>query len=216
VLVDIDDGYGDVKNVVHTVHTYERMGAEALMIEDQRWPKRCGHMAGKNVVPIEDMELKLRVALAERMDPQTFIFARTDARSPLGLDEAMRRAERYLALGADGIFIEAPQSLEELERIGRAFGNVPMIANPLEGGVTPLLKPDELHALGFKVIGYGTNLLMRAVKTLQMALADIRDGQFKLMGTGIGLGEYVKLLGYDDWARIDEAYLGKVVPPTHG
>ncbi len=206
VLVDIDDGYGDVKNVVHTVHTYEAMGAAALMIEDQRWPKRCGHMAGKTVVPIEDMEAKLRAALSERMNPDTFIWARTDARGPLGLDEALRRAERYLALGADGIFIEAPRSLEELQTIGKAFGKVPQIANPLEGGLTPLLKPAELHELGFKVIGYGTNLLMRVVKTLEAAIADIRDGKFALMGTGVGLAEYLELLGYDDWVRVDETY----------
>ncbi|OGA78548.1 MAG: hypothetical protein A3G27_16965 [Betaproteobacteria bacterium RIFCSPLOWO2_12_FULL_66_14] len=206
VLVDIDDGYGDVKNVVHTVHVYERMGAAALMIEDQRWPKRCGHMAGKAVVPVAEMEAKLRAALAERINPETFIWARTDARGPLGLDEALRRAERYLALGADGIFIEAPQSIEELATIGKAFGNVPQIANPLEGGVTPLLKPAELYGLGFKVIGYGTNLLMRVARTLELALADIRDGKFALMGTGIGLADYLKLLGYEDWARIDDIY----------
>jgi len=206
VLVDIDDGYGDVKNVVHTVHTYERMGAAALMIEDQRWPKRCGHMAGKSVVPVEEMETKLRAALAERINRDTFIWARTDARGPLGLDEAIRRAERYLSLGADGIFIEAPRSIDELERIGKTFGKVPQIANPLEGGLTPLLKPDELHELGFKVIGYGTNLLMRIVKTIGLALNDIREGKFALMGTGIGLADYIKLLGYEDWARLDDDY----------
>jgi 2-methylisocitrate lyase-like PEP mutase family enzyme len=206
VLVDIDDGYGDVKNVVHTVHTYELMGAAALMIEDQKWPKRCGHMAGKTVVPIEEMEAKLRAALAERINRDTFIWARTDARGPLGLEEAVRRAERYLSIGADGIFIEAPRSIEELERIGKTFAKVPQIANPLEGGLTPLLKPNELHELGFKVIGYGTNLLMRVVRTLELALADIRDGKFALMGTGVGLADYIKLLGYEDWARLEDAY----------
>jgi 2-methylisocitrate lyase-like PEP mutase family enzyme len=163
-------------------------------------------MAGKTVVPMADMEVKLRAALGERLNPETFIWARTDARSPLGLDEALRRAERYLELGADGIFIEAPRSLEELEIIGRTFGKVPQIANPLEGGVTPLLKPDELHALGFKVIGYGTNLLMRVAKTLQLAIEDIRSGEFKLMGTGVGLDDYLQLLGYKDWVRVEETY----------
>lgn len=150
-FIDIDDGYGDVKNVIQTVQTYERMGAAALMLEDQTWPKRCGHLAGKSVVPVETMEAKVRAATGERLDPSTFIFARTDARAVHGLDDAMRRAERYLRAGADGLFIEAPESVEELARIGRAF-DVPLLANPLEGGKTPLLSPAEFAELGFSVI----------------------------------------------------------------
>ena len=116
VFVDIDDGYGDVKNAVHTMHTYERMGVAAMQIEDQKWPKRCGHMAGKTVVACEEMEAKIRAMAGERINPDTFIWARTDSRAPLGLDEALRRAERYLRAGADALFIEAPRTIEELER----------------------------------------------------------------------------------------------------
>ena len=96
-LIDIDDGYGDVKNAVHTVQSYERMGASALMIEDQTWPKRCGHMAGKSVVPLADMAAKVRAVVGERIDPATFILARTDSRAVLGLDEALRRARTPVA-----------------------------------------------------------------------------------------------------------------------
>src|SRR5262249_38056735 len=103
VLVDIDDGYGDVKNAVHTVQTYERMGASAVFLEDQAWPKRCGHMAGKKVVPAETMEAKIRATMAERLDAETLICVRTDARAVLGLDEALRRAERYINAGAEAI-----------------------------------------------------------------------------------------------------------------
>src|SRR3989454_498899 len=147
VFVDGDDGYGDVKNVVHTVQTYERMGVSAILIEDQQWPKRCGHMVGKKVVPTELAEAKIRAAASERIDPETWILARTDARQVYGLDEAMRRAERYIRAGADGIFIEAPRTVEELARIGRAF-DVPQICNPLIGGRTPTPRVGEVRALG--------------------------------------------------------------------
>ena len=125
VFVDGDDGYGDVKNVVHTVQTYERMGVSAILIEDQQWPKRCGHMVGKKVVPIELAEAKIKAACSERINPETWILARTDARAVYDLDEAMRRAERFVRAGADGIFIEAPRSIEELKRIGSAFDRAP-------------------------------------------------------------------------------------------
>jgi len=126
VFVDGDDGYGDVKNVVHTVQSYERMGVSAILIEDQLWPKRCGHMVGKKVVPVELAEAKIRAACAERLDPETWILARTDARAVYDLDEALRRAERYARAGADGIFVEAPRSVAELEIVGKAF-DVPQI-----------------------------------------------------------------------------------------
>ena len=110
VLVDGDNGYGDVKNVVHVLHGYERLGVAAIMFEDQVAPKRCGHMAGKDVIPAAEMEAKIRAAAQSEMKPDTFILARTDARDVHGLDEAFRRAERYLTAGADGIFIESPQT----------------------------------------------------------------------------------------------------------
>jgi 2-methylisocitrate lyase-like PEP mutase family enzyme len=203
VFVDADDGYGDVKNVVHTVHAYERLGVAALQIEDQRWPKRCGHMSGKVVVPVEEMEAKVRAAVSERLRPETFIWARTDARGPHGLDEAMRRAERYLRAGADSIFVEALRSVEEMETVGRAF-DVPLQANPLEGGVSPILRPEEYYALGFKVVVYGINLLMQVTKTMKVALEDIRSGRLQLSGTGASFKEYLSAVGFDDWAEIED------------
>lgn len=204
-LVDIDDGYGDVKNVVQTVHAYERMGVSALMMEDQTWPKRCGHMAGKNVVPVEQMVAKIRAATAERMDPDTFIFARTDARAVHGFDDALRRAERYLAAGADGLFIEAPESVAELEKIGKTF-DVPLIANPLEGGKTPVLRPHELYQLGFSVIPYGITLVLRAAKAMQDAMADILSGSFALWNTGLSFEEYKDAVNMPAWSAIEEKY----------
>ncbi|MDI9332715.1 MAG: isocitrate lyase/PEP mutase family protein [Alphaproteobacteria bacterium] len=205
VLVDADNGYGDVKNVVHTVHQLERLGAQALFFEDQVSPKRCGHIAGKSLIGSAEMEAKIRAAATERMNPDTFIIARTDAREVVGMDEALRRGERYLRAGADGLFIEAPISVEEMALIGKTF-QVPQLANMLEGGRTPILKPAELEALGFRIVIYGISVLMRYVKSIQETLADIQSGELKLSGTGVSFNEYKRLIGMEDWSRIENTY----------
>jgi 2-methylisocitrate lyase-like PEP mutase family enzyme len=204
VLVDADDGYGDVKNVVQTVHAYEAMGVGALFLEDQRWPKRCGHLEGKSVVPVEVHEAKIRAAAGEKMNRDTFLIARTDARAVNGLDDAMRRAERYLRAGADCIFIEALRSVDELERVGKAFDL--QVANPLAGGVSPILRPEEYYRLGFKILPYGIDLILRVTRAMQVALEDMRSGKFELMGTGATLQEYLSVVGFDDWTRIEGRY----------
>jgi 2-methylisocitrate lyase-like PEP mutase family enzyme len=206
VLVDGDDGYGDVKNVTHTIRTYERMGAAAIFIEDQLAPKRCGHMAGKDVVPAEVMERKLRAASAARDSRETFLVARTDARAVHGLDEALRRGERYLKAGADGIFIEAPESPEELRKVGETFRYVPQIANMLEGGRTPLLAPAELHAMGFAMVAYPTSLIFRVAHTIEKALADMKAGRLSLAGEGVGFNGFKQIVGYDDWAKVEDRF----------
>ncbi len=208
VLVDADDGYGDVKNVVHTVHTYEKMGVGALFLEDQRWPKRCGHLEGKAVVPVEVHEAKIRAAAQERLSADTFLIARTDARAISGLDDAMRRAERYLRAGADCIFIEALRTVEELERVGKAFDL--LVANPLAGGVSPILRPEEYFELGFKILPYGIDLILRVTRAMQEALEDMRSGRFALMGTGVALNEYLSVVGFDEWTRVERDYASLV------
>ncbi len=205
VFVDGDDGYGDVKNVVHTVQSYERLGVSAILIEDQAWPKRCGHMAGKKVVPADYMEAKIRAATSERIDPETWILARTDARAVYDLDEAMRRAERYIKAGADGIFVEAPRSVEELEQLGRAF-DVPQICNPLMGGHTPILPIEELGRLGFNAAVLGLDTVMHAAKAVEAVLLDMKSGAFKLRDAGMDFETYKKVVGYDDWERVDNLY----------
>ncbi len=204
VLVDGDDGYGDVKNVVHTVHTYERLGVAAIMLEDQRWPKRCGHMAGKAVVAPELMEAKIRAATQEKMNADTFIIARTDARAVNGLDDAMQRAERYVRAGADGIFIEAPRDVAELTRIGRAF-DIPQACNPLLGGLTPILTPAEYLELGFKIIPYGINLLMHVTFAMQQALLDMKAGRVSGVGS-VSFKDYVESVGFDDWVGVEQRH----------
>ncbi len=205
VFVDGDDGYGDVKNVVHTVQSYERMGVSAILIEDQQWPKRCGHMAGKKVVPREVAVAKIKAACSERLNKETWILARTDARQVHDLDEAMRRAEAFIKAGADGIFIEAPRSVEELKRIGKAF-DVPQICNPLMGGHTPILSMEELADLGFHCAVLGLDTLMHAAKAIETVLLDMKSGAFKRRHDGMDFEEYKRVVGFDTWAGIDERY----------
>ena len=203
VLVDGDDGYGDVKNVTRTIQGYEAMGAAAIFIEDQRAPKRCGHMAGKDVIDAAAMAAKIRAAAAARRNPDTFLLARTDARAIHGLDEALRRAELYLEAGADGMFIEAPQRLDELTRVGRAFQGVPQLANMLEGGRTPLLSPRELHELGFAMVAYPTTLIFRVARTIEKALADLKAGTLRLDGEGVDFEGFKDITGFAEWAKVE-------------
>ena len=205
VLVDGDNGYGDVKNTVHTVHTLERLGAQGIFFEDQVSPKRCGHIAGKKLVPTKEMEAKIRAATGERINPDTFIIARTDAREVYGMDEALRRGERYARAGADGLFIESPMSVDELALIGKTF-DVPQLANMLEGGRTPILKPSELEDLGFRIVTYGISLMMRAIKNMQETLADIKAGEMKLTGTAVGFEKYKSLVGFPRWVELEDRY----------
>jgi 2,3-dimethylmalate lyase len=205
VLVDGDNGYGDVKNVVHVLHGYERLGVAAIMFEDQVAPKRCGHMAGKDVIPAAEMEAKIRAAAQSKIKPDTFILARTDARDVHGLDEAFRRADRYLTAGADGIFIESPHDVGELELIGKKF-DVPQMANMLEGGRTPILTPTELAELGFEIAIYGISLLMHSVHTMQGVLAKLARGDLSFIGQGAGFEEYKTIVGFDDWAKVEDRF----------
>jgi len=206
LMIDGDDGYGDVKNVTRTMQTYERLGAAAIFIEDQVSPKRCGHMAGKSVVPTEVMERKITAAAAARDSEDTFLLARTDARALEGLDGALRRGERYLRAGADGIFIEAPVSVAELEQIGRAFKGTPQLANMLEDGATPLMTPSDLYSLGFQMVAYPVSLLFRIVHTMQRALTDMRAGTLRLQGEGVSFADFKRLTGFDDWAAVEDRF----------
>lgn len=207
VMVDADDGYGDAKNVWRVVQTYEAMGVSAIFIEDQLAPKRCGHMAGKEVIPADHMVEKVRAAIAARRTPDFFIMARTDARANLGLDEALRRGEMYLKAGADALFIEAPQTIEELERIGQTFHGTPLAANMLEGGgQTPILPPSELDRMGFTMVLYPTSLVLRITLTMQRALEDMRGERLHLDGQGVSFDQFENVLDLPQWGKIEEDY----------
>ncbi len=207
VLIDGDHGYGDVKNVAHTVRTYERMGASALFLEDQVAPKRCGHMAGKDVVPAEAMEQKIRAAVAARESRDLFLIARTDARAVHGLDEALRRAERYIRAGADGIFVEAPRSVAELERVARAF-DVPQFCNMLIDGETPILTNRALHEMGFAMVVHGTTLTMAVLRTVADVLAAIKADRLDPARGFASFAAYKEAVGFADWAAVEDAARG--------
>jgi methylisocitrate lyase len=171
VIVDADTGYGNPLNTIRTVELWEAAGASGLFLEDQVWPKKCGHMAGKEVVARDDWLAKLKAALAHRSS--LHITARTDARAAVGLDEAIDRAKAALDLGVDAVFVEAPESLGELEAIAAALPDCVRVANMIESGKTPLLTPAELHDLGFDLIVAPLGGLFAAAKAITSVYATL-------------------------------------------
>ena len=151
-ITDADTGYGNALNVIRTVWELERAGSAGIQIEDQVAPKRCGHLSGKQCIPLDEFAGKIKAATTEKMFSDTVIIARTDARAVIGLDEALRRGEAALYAGADVLFIEAPQSMEEIRRIAETFRGVPLLINQVIGGKTPRLTAAEAQALGYKII----------------------------------------------------------------
>jgi 2-methylisocitrate lyase-like PEP mutase family enzyme len=205
IIIDGDDGYGDVKNVTRTVEVYESMGVSGLVLEDQTNPKRCGHMAGKSVVPLEVATRKLEAALAARKDPDFFIVGRTDARSVNGLDDAIARARRFVEVGVDAVIVEAPQSEEELKRVGGEIETI-QFANMAEAGRTPILPAKTLKSIGFSIIVYPGTLMLRVVKTIEDALTDLRQGTLVLPQGTMNFGELTEFLGLDKWRGVDERF----------
>lgn len=173
VIVDADTGYGNALNVIQTVEELIDAGAGGLFLEDQEWPKRCGHMRGKRVIPAEEHVQKIRAAVDARRDRDLFIVARTDARQVAGLDEAIRRCRLYKQAGADALFIEAPVSVEELRTMAKEL-EPPLVANMLEGGVTPLLTKEELEGLGIRLIVCPLTALYASAKAMTDILTHLR------------------------------------------
>lgn len=177
VVSDADTGYGGVASVARTIREFEAAGVAGVHLEDQVMPKRCGHFEDKRVVDVDEMVLRLQAALDARRDPDFVIIARTDARAMEGLEAAIARARAYVAVGADAVFVEAPLDRDELRRVGAAFAGVPLVANMVEGGKTPLLPATELQQLGFRFIIY-------ANCALRLAAHAVRDGLAVLAATG--------------------------------
>lgn len=202
LIADADTGYGGLLNVRHTVRGYEAAGIAAIQIEDQEYPKKCGHTPDRRVIPAEDMVRKIQVAVESRSSADFLIIARTDARTALGLDEALRRGEAYAKAGADILFIESPESESELERIGRSFDK-PLLVNMVEGGRTPILPPARLKALGFTIALYPAAGFLAAGAALRGVYGDLRD-KGTSQGTSVPLESFAafsKLMGFEDvWA----------------
>jgi 2-methylisocitrate lyase-like PEP mutase family enzyme len=173
-IADGDTGYGGLLNVAHTVAGYERAGAAAIQIEDQEMPKKCGHTPGRQVIATADMVRKIRVATEARNSAEFLIVSRTDARTALGLDEALRRMDAYASAGADILFVEAPQSDEEVRLIGERFRGTTLLINQVEGGRTPILPAADLEALGFRIAIYPVAGLLSAAAAMDKTYAALK------------------------------------------
>lgn len=195
VLVDIDTGFGDVNNVMRTVRLVERMGAAALFIEDQTFPKRCGHMAGKSVVSIEEYLPKLKAALAARTDPDFVIMARTDAAAVYGVDKAIIRAQLYAEAGADMVFVEAVTNREDMARVNAALA-VPSMANMIEGGKSPFLPASELQELGYAAVAYPCASVFTAARAMQTWAS-----RLKANGTSAGFATPQNMMTFEEYYR---------------
>jgi hypothetical protein len=195
LIADGDTGYGGLLNVRHTVRGYEAAGAVAIQLEDQEFPKKCGHTPGRRVIPMEDMVKKIEVAVASRTDPHFKIIARTDARTTLGLDEALRRGEAYAHAGADILFIESPETEAEMKRIGQTFSDQPLIANMVEKGRTPVLSKTELEQLGYKIAIFPVTALLASVQAMTKVYEHFKD-------TGSSVNNPVDLYDFADLSSL--------------
>jgi len=207
LIADGDTGYGGLLNVQYTVRGYEAAGAIAIQLEDQEFPKKCGHMLGRRVVPIEDMVDKIKVAVASRDDRNFLIIARTDARTTLGLDEALRRADAYAKAGADILFVESPESIEEMRTIGRSFDR-PLVANMVEGGRTPVADRMTLEELGYSVAIYPAFGFLAAGDALRNVYRYLKD-HGSSAGANVPLykfSEFSDLMGFGAVAEFDKTY----------
>ncbi len=207
VIADADTGYGGLLNVRHTVRGYERAGVSAIQIEDQEFPKKCGHTLNRRVVPARDMVDKIRVAVDTRHSPDMLLIARTDARTALGLDQAIERGHAYAEAGADIVFIESPESEEEMIRIGASF-DVPLLANMVETGRTPVLHPDRLKEIGFSLAIYPATGFLATAGALESTYATLkRNGEAVAVPTfGYSLEKFNRLIGFEDVWAFDKRY----------
>ena len=206
LIADADTGFGGLLNVRHTVEGYEAAGVAAIQLEDQEFPKKCGHAEGRRVIPTADMEKKVAVAVESRRSDDFLVIARTDARSSLGLDEAIARGRAYAAAGADVVFVESPETEEEFARIADEI-DAPLVANMVEGGFSPLLSADRLAELGYTIVLFPTMGLFAATAAMRAAYATLRsDGASPGPDALMPIGEMHTLMGFDDVWAFDERW----------
>lgn len=210
LIVDCDTGYGDVANVVRTVRGMELLGVAAIQIEDQAWPKKCGHMDNKIVEPRDIAIRKVRAAVDARRRPDTLIVARTDARGPLGMDEALSRCLAFKEAGADMLFVDGPQSTQELEQIGRTLPG-PLIANMSETGLTPLHSANELEQMGFAIALFPSSTIRLTLGVVSRFLAELKDkGDSRdWVSQMASLAQTNAVLGLDEIRAFESRLLGK-------
>ena len=195
IIIDGDTGFGNALNAQRTMRMYERAGAAAVQIEDQQYPKRCGHLTGKSLIPASEMAGKI-AAMAEARTADTLIIARTDAVAVEGFDAAIARAEHYLQSGADVLFVEAPRSVEELGRVAHHFRKrVPLLANMVEGGMTPCLKADELQQLGYAMVIFPGGIVRATARAAEAYFSN-------LLLTGSNAGHFEQMYDFDRLNRV--------------
>ena len=196
IVVDADNGYGNAINARRTVREFERAGVAGIHIEDQVWPKRCGHMFGKKLIPAEEMVQKIRAALEARRDPDFVIIARCDALLVEGLDKALERGEAYIKAGADMLWLEMRESMDEIKAIAERFrGRIPLVFNHSPSGMVPRLPVAELEAMGFKTACFYVHALMAACKTMQEVLREIKE-------TGNSLTVWDRMVSFEEFWNI--------------
>jgi 2,3-dimethylmalate lyase len=208
VIADADTGYGNPINVIRTVREYEAAGVAAIHLEDQVMPKKCGHMEDKHLIPAAEMAAKVSAAVQARRSPEFMIIARTDARAPEGLDAALARGGLYRDAGADALFIEAPQSEQELEVIAREFADVPLLFNYAEGGKSPPVTHELLRELGFKLVIFPLSMLLAATAAMRAALAQIKqDGTpVNLLSTLVSFDDFLEFIGLPEIRELEQRF----------
>ncbi len=208
VVADGDTGYGNALSARRTLQEYEWAGAAAVLFEDQVWPKRCGHMAGKQVVDAAEHAKKIRAAADGKLRQSTLLIARTDARAVLGLDEAIERGKLYLDSGAEALFIEAPQSAWELEKIGKSFPDTILIANMIEGGRTPELTSKDIENLGFDIVFWPCTALYTITKAFGEVMGTLRREGTTLSCDSkmLHFSEFNSFIGLDKYNELDKKY----------
>ena len=213
LICDGDTGYGGLLNVAHTVRGYEQAGAAAIQLEDQEFPKKCGHTPGRRVIPTEDMVRKIRVAVEARTSTDFLVIARTDSRTTLGLDEALRRGEAYARAGADVLFIESPETEEELATIGRTF-DLPLVVNLVETGRTPVLPAEQLEAMGFALAIYPATGFLAAAQVLHSTYAHLRSTRSSLNAPAPlhDFMDFSKLMGFEAVWEFDRQHAEDAKP----
>jgi 2-methylisocitrate lyase-like PEP mutase family enzyme len=195
LIADGDTGYGGLLNLARTVQGYERAGAAGIQIEDQQFPKKCGHTPGRRVIPLDEAAAKIKCAVESRNSEDFLIVARTDARGLYGLDEALKRGEAFAKAGADVLFIESPQSVEEMEKVGRTFKGLPLLANMVEGGLTPVLPVADLQRVGYSLAIYpGTAFLAMG--------AAVKRVYEHLLKTGSSIDAPAPLYDFKDFSKL--------------